>query len=84
MQTLPTAREVIADPARFADRPELYRPAWIVHLAELGRSVRIDRLDPPRHAIFSDDTPLLSRIRARAAALGWPASRTIRCPGART
>ncbi|GHF70997.1 hypothetical protein [Seohaeicola zhoushanensis] len=79
------AHQVIANPVAFADRPWLYAVAWDILLTSRGRTFHVDTAGPARHHIEPERPgDLMDRIRARAAEIGWPARRTLICPGART
>lgn len=79
----PTARQVVANPAAFADQPHLFAPAWGTVLADAGRTLFSDRTGPARHRIEpARPGDLIARIRELAAI--QPRRPALICPGTRT
>lgn len=67
-----TAREIIAEPARFADSPHLYPAAWAAAMAEAGRAYYPSRLGPARHRIASGNVAPLPVAHGAARPAGTP------------
>ena len=79
MPDLDTARDILANPARYCTLPTVYGTAWAILMEARGKTVNLDRLGPSRHWIDGPaDADLRNRIRNHAIRQGYALPRSPR------
>ena len=63
-----TARQVLANPAAFHDKPAVLASAWATLMEARGNRVHLERLGPPAHQVIPDVIHPLPTTAERVAA----------------
>ena len=63
-----TARQVLANPAAFHDKPAVLASAWATLMEARGNRVHLERLGPPAHRVIPDVIRPMPSLAERIAA----------------